>query len=44
MQRDQLREREISERFDRLSVERIWWRDRARYYYQDQLHSLRFLG
>jgi SAM-dependent methyltransferase len=43
MQRDQLRKREISARFDRLSIERTSWQERARYYYQDQLHYLRFL-
>ena len=43
MQRDQLRKHEISERFDRLSLERTRWQERARYYYEDQLHYLRFL-
>ena len=43
MQRDQLRKREIAERFDRLSLERTRWQERAGYYYQDQLRYLRFL-
>lgn len=43
MQRDQLRKREISERFDRLSLERTRWQERARCYYQDQLRYLRYL-
>lgn len=43
MQRDQLRKHELSERFDRLSLERTRWQDKARYYYEDQLRYLRFL-
>ena len=43
MQRDQLRKHELSERFDRLSLERTRWQDKARYYYEDQLRALRLL-
>ncbi len=43
MQRDQLRKAAIAERFDRLSHERSHWQEKARYYYEDQLHYLRFL-
>ena len=43
MQRDQRRKHEIAERFDRLSVKRSRWQEKARYYYEDQLRYLRFL-
>ena len=43
MQRDQLRKRQIQERFDRLSSHRERWQEKASYYYEDQLHYLRFL-
>jgi SAM-dependent methyltransferase len=43
MQRDGLRKHEISARFDRLSLERSRWQDKARYYYEEQLRYLRFL-
>jgi SAM-dependent methyltransferase len=43
MQRDRLCKLELSERFDRLSLERTRWQDKARYYYEDQLRYLRFL-
>ncbi|HKO30929.1 MAG TPA: glycosyltransferase [Nitrospiraceae bacterium] len=43
MQRDQRRKHEIAERFDRLSLERTRWQEKAWYYYEDQLRYLRFL-
>lgn len=43
MERDQRRKHEIAERFDRLSLQRTRWQEKARYYYEDQLRYLRFL-
>jgi SAM-dependent methyltransferase len=43
MQRDRIRKQDISARFDRLSLERSGWQEKARYYYEDQLRYLRFL-
>jgi SAM-dependent methyltransferase len=43
MHQDQLRKHEIRDRFDRLSLHRIGWQEKAKYYYEDQLRYLRFL-
>lgn len=43
IQRDQLRKHKIRERFDRLSLHRTRWQEKASYYYEDQLRYLRFL-